>query len=148
MRTSRAICMSKVRHNNAPKMILGACWGARARDRSPFLAKPVMKHKITDYYPKYYLLTLNRMSYFLTHFVPMFPLSIFMWSEHQVLNHFMPMFPSIPMLSSILQLSSKRIKINLQFSNMWQNILTSIKVSRNIRDFGVETVIKSRGYFP
>ena len=25
-------------HNSAPKMILGACWGAR--DRSPFLAKP------------------------------------------------------------------------------------------------------------
>ena len=31
--------MSKVRDNSAPKMILDVCWGAR--DRSPFLAKPV-----------------------------------------------------------------------------------------------------------
>ena len=31
--------MSKVHDNSAPKMILGVCWGAR--DRSPFLAKPV-----------------------------------------------------------------------------------------------------------
>ena len=37
MRTRRAIFMSKVRDNNAPKMILGACWGAR--DRSSFFAK-------------------------------------------------------------------------------------------------------------
>ena len=37
MRTRRAIFMSKVRDNSAPKMILGACWGAC--DRSPFLAK-------------------------------------------------------------------------------------------------------------
>ena len=39
MRTRRAIFMSKVCHNSAPKMILGACCGAR--DHSPFLAKPV-----------------------------------------------------------------------------------------------------------
>ena len=39
MRTRRAIFMSKVHDNSAPKMILGVCWGAR--DRSPFLAKPV-----------------------------------------------------------------------------------------------------------
>ena len=32
--------MSKVRENSAPKIILGACFGAR--DRSPFLAKPVI----------------------------------------------------------------------------------------------------------
>ena len=36
MRTRRAIFMSKVRENSAPKIILGA------RDRSPFLAKPVI----------------------------------------------------------------------------------------------------------
>ena len=31
MRTRPAIFMSKVRDNSAPKMILGVCWGARAR---------------------------------------------------------------------------------------------------------------------
>ena len=36
-RTRRPIFMSKVRDNSAPKMILGAGWGAR--DRLPFLAK-------------------------------------------------------------------------------------------------------------
>ena len=40
MRTRWAIFMSKVRNNSTPKMILGVCWGTRARDCSPFLAKP------------------------------------------------------------------------------------------------------------
>ena len=48
----------------------------------------IMKHKITDYYPKYNLLTLNCMPYFLTHVIPMFLLSIFMWPEYQVVNPF------------------------------------------------------------
>ena len=36
MKTRRAIFVLKVRDNRAPKIILGA------RDRSPFLAKPVI----------------------------------------------------------------------------------------------------------
>ena len=39
MTTRRAIFMSKVRDNSAPKIILGVCWGARAiaRHSSPSL---------------------------------------------------------------------------------------------------------------
>ena len=37
--------MSNVRDNSAPKIILDACWGAR--DRSPFLAKPVFAMRNT-----------------------------------------------------------------------------------------------------
>ena len=39
MRTRRAVFLSKVRDNSAPKMILGACWGAYAlaRHSSPSL---------------------------------------------------------------------------------------------------------------